>query len=66
MEAANFPRTRPVHPWGAVDGAVVRQEIEAIQPYMAAESAAHPLVLLQERSNIDKHRLLNITSLARH
>jgi hypothetical protein len=28
---------------GAVDGAVVRQEIEAIQPYMAAEPATHPL-----------------------
>jgi hypothetical protein len=33
---------------------------------MAAEPTAHPLALLQEVNNTDKHRLLYITSLARH
>jgi hypothetical protein len=39
-----------------------RVEIEKLQPYHSKEFEKHPLWLLQELSNIDKHRVIHLTT----
>ncbi|MCO4273828.1 hypothetical protein NG701_05185 [Pseudarthrobacter sp. HLT3-5] len=62
----SFPvcKTRPIRL--AVDGGVSSEaltRVDDVQPYQQSEPTAHPLYVLNELWNVDKHRNLHLTAL---
>ncbi|MBI4261368.1 MAG: hypothetical protein HY658_12475, partial [Actinobacteria bacterium] len=51
---------------GYLDGVAQQHQdmIESVQPYRSADPALHPLGLLRDLSNVDKHRIIHLFEVA--